>query len=210
MASNGDMIDYGDTFSYSDNVLLLSGGWRFHKKFAVGATVKILSTSAASASAKGFGADLGFMYKPFRQLGIGLSLRDFTGGSYLTWSGTSSNPTYKINPSIKVGASYTAELGKRVVSQGTKIPVSTLSFNFDVDTLYTSKSLNTYHMGFEYWYRQFAALRGGFMSNGMKFNKDYFTPTVGVGLWVYLFEIDYAFASYEISNTHYLSIITRF
>jgi hypothetical protein len=31
-----------------------------------------------------------------------------------------------------------------------------------------------------------------------------------VGLWVYLFEIDYAFANYEISTTHYLSLITRF
>lgn len=197
------------TFNYADQVLLLSGGWRFKKNFAVGASVKFLKTDAFTASASGFGADLGLIYKPIKQLGLGLSVRDFTGGSYLKWNSDSS-PTYKINPSMKVGASYTTELGKRVDAPGVKIPVSTLSINADADTLYSSKSLNTYHVGFEYWYRQFAALRGGFMSNGMKFNKDYFTPTFGVGAWVYLFEVDYAFANYEISTTHYLSVITRF
>jgi hypothetical protein len=198
------------TFNYADQVFLVSGGWRFKKKFAAGLSVKVLKTEAYTASATGFGADLGLMFKPIRQLGIGLSVRDFTGGSSLKWSGTTTNPTYKIKPSMKVGVSYTTELGKKVAAIGTKIPTSTLSINVDADTLYASKSLNTYHVGFEYWYRQFAALRGGFMSNGFKFDKDYFTPTMGVGLWVYLFEIDYAFANYEISTTHYLSLITRF
>jgi hypothetical protein len=208
-----DSPDVKGYFDYADNVLLLSGGWHFKKNFAFGLSAKLLKSGTSGAygsSATGYGADLGFLYKPVRQLGIGLSIRDFTGGSYMKWTDSPTKPTYKINPSMKVGVSYTTELGKRVESMGTKIPVSTLSVNMDMDTLYVSKSLNTYHLGFEYWYRQFAALRGGFMTDGMKFNKDYFTPTVGVGLWVYLFEIDYAFAKYEISDTHYLSVITRF
>jgi hypothetical protein len=211
--TTADSPDVKGYFDYADNVLLLSGGWHVMKNFAFGISAKLLRSGTSGAygsSATGYGADLGFLYKPVRQLGIGLSIRDFTGGSYMKWTDSPSQPTYKINPSMKVGASYTTELGKRVVSQGTKIPVSTLSVNFDVDTLYLSKGLNTSHLGFEYWYRQFAALRGGFQTDGFNFNKDYFTPTFGVGVWVYLFEIDYAFAKYEISDTSYLSVITRF
>ncbi len=198
------------TTSDVEQVALLSGGWRVAKKLALGVSLKFLRTDVFTASATGFGADLGLIYKPVKQLGIGLSFRDFTGGSYVQWKNTPTDPLQKIAPSFKIGASYTTELGKRVQTPGTKIPVSTLSVNFDADTLYISKGLNTYHFGAEYWYRQFVAVRGGFETNGFKFDKDSFAPAVGIGVWVYLFEIDYAFVNYEISPTHYLSTITRF
>jgi hypothetical protein len=196
--------------SYVDQVALLSGGWRFKKKFAVGTTLKFIKNDAFTATGTGYGADIGLMYKPKKQLGIGLSIRDFTGGSYFKWKGTNTNPLYKISPNVKFGLAYTNEIGKRVEAPGGKIPVSTLSVNFDMDTLYMSKGLNTYHAGVEYWYRQFVALRGGAATNGFKFDKDSFAPSMGVGVWLYLFEIDYAFVKYNISNTHYFSTITRF
>lgn len=193
-----------------EQVFLLSGGWKLGKKFLFGSTLKFIKHDVFTAQAIGFGADLGFLFKPIRQLGIGISARDFTGGSFVQWKNTPTNPTQKIAPNLKVGVSYVTELGKKYTTYGAKVPASTLSVNFDVDTLYSSKQLNKYHFGVEYWYRQFVALRGGFETFGFKFDKDSFAPSVGLGVWVFLFEIDYAFMNHELSPTHYLSTITRF
>jgi hypothetical protein len=52
-------------------------------------------------------------------------------------------------------------------------------------------------------------VRGGIMSKGLQFDNDNFTPSAGVGVWAYLFEIDYAFVANSIGGIHYLSLITR-
>jgi hypothetical protein len=188
---------------------LISGGWMLGKDLAVGATLKFLKDDEYTASAFGFGSDLGLIYKPIKELAFGISARDYTGGSYIQWQNTPTNPTQVLSPSLKLGVSFTKELGKRVNENGIMIPDSTITANFDVDTLYIDKGLNTYHFGMEYWYRQFVAIRAGFQSNGFQFDSDNLTLSAGVGVWVYLFEFDYAFVNYQISPTHYLSLITR-
>jgi len=195
--------------SYSDQAGLISGGWKIGKQFAVGGTVKFLKTDAYTASAFGFGSDIGFLFKPIKELSFGLVARDYTGGSYITWSNTNSNRTDVLQPSVTLGASWTEELGKRQNQGDAPVPVSTLSVNFDFDSLYVDKSLNNYHLGVEYWYRQFVAVRGGLESKGFQFDTDSFTPSAGVGVWAYLFEIDYAFVANSIGGIHYISLITR-
>jgi hypothetical protein len=114
-----------------------------------------------------------------------------------------------LQPSITAGLSYTKEFGKSS-SQGTaSVPGSTLTVDFDVDTLYAGEALNNYHFGVEYWYRQFVALRGGFETKGFQFDNDSFTPSAGVGIWAYLFEVDYAYVSNSIGGMNYISLITR-
>ncbi len=201
-------IPFGVT-SYSDQAALISGGWKLGKQFALGATIKLLKTDAASASAFGFGSDLGLIFKPMKELAFGLTARDYTGGSYIQWQGTSTNPTQVLQPSVTVGVSWTEELGKRQAQGDAPVPVSTLSVNFDADTLYAGKALNNYHFGVEYWYKQFVAVRGGFETKGFQFDNDSFTPSAGVGVWAYLFEIDYAFVANSIGGIHYISLITR-
>lgn len=198
------------TTSDVEMAALFSGGWRFAKRYAVGATIKLIKNDVYTASAFGYGSDIGFLVKPVKQLGIGLSIRDYTGGSQVKWKGTPTSPTQKIAPNVKAGFSFMHELGKRVDSVGAKVPTSTITVNADMDTLYMSKGLNKYHFGLEYWYRQFVALRGGFETHGFKFDKDAFAPSFGLGVWVYLMEVDYAYVNFEISPTHYLSVITRF
>lgn len=195
--------------SYADQAGLISGGWKIGKQFALGATIKLLKTDSYTASAFGFGSDLGFLYKPFKELSIGLVARDFTGGSYIQWQNTNTSPTQVLQPSITLGLSYTQELGKRTIANNAPVPVSTLSVNFDADSLYIDKGLNNYHFGVEYWYKQFVAVRGGFETKGFQFDSDNFTPSAGVGLWAYLFEIDYAFVANSIGGIHYISLITR-
>jgi hypothetical protein len=197
------------TTQYSDQAELISGGWKIGNQIAVGATIKLLQTNAYTASAFGIGSDFGILYKPFKELEIGLVARDITGGSYVTWSNTPTDPTQVLQPSITVGLSYTKEFGK-TSSQGTAaVPGSTLAVSFDVDTLYAGEALNNYHFGVEYWYRQFVALRGGFETKGFQFDNDDFTPSVGVGIWAYLFEVDYAYVSNSIGGMNYISLITR-
>jgi hypothetical protein len=206
------------TTQYSDQAGLLSGGWKIGKQVAIGGTIKLLKTDAYTASAFGFGADLGVIYKPMKQLSFGLVVRDFTGGSYIQWQNTTTNPTQVLEPSVSIGASYTQELGERANANSVPVPVSTLSINLDVDSLYAflpsgappdAKPLNNYHLGMEYWYKQFVAVRGGIMSKGMQFDTDSFTPSVGVGVWAYLFELDYAYINNSIGGIHYISLITR-
>ena len=171
--------------------------------------MKVLQTNAYTASAFGIGSDFGILYKPFKELGIGLVGRDITGGSYISWSNTPTNPTQVLSPSITLGLSYTKEFGKRTEVGAAPIPGSTLSVNLDVDTLYAGEALNNYHFGAEYWYRQFVALRVGFETKGFQFDNDDFTPSAGVGIWAYLFEIDYAYVSNSIGGMNYISLITR-
>ena len=195
--------------SYSDQAALISGGWKLGKQFAIGGTIKLLKTDAASASAFGFGSDLGFLFKPIKELTFGLTARDYTGGSYIQWQGTTTNPTQVLQPSVTLGASWTEELGKSQNQGEARVPVSTLTLNFDFESLYVNKSLNNYHLGLEYWYKQFFAVRGGVETKGFQFDADSFTPSAGVGIWAYLFEIDYAFVANSIGGIHYISLITR-
>lgn len=197
------------TTQYSDKAEYLSGGWKIANNLAIGASLKVLQTNAYTASAFGIGSDFGILYKPFKELGIGLVGRDITGGSYISWSNTPTNPTQVLSPSITLGLSYTKEFGKRTEVGAAPIPGSTLSVNLDVDTLYAGEALNNYHFGAEYWYRQFVALRVGFETKGFQFDNDDFTPSAGVGIWAYLFEIDYAYVSNSIGGMNYISLITR-
>ena len=197
------------TTQYSDQAELISGGWKIGNQIAVGATIKLLQTNAYTASAFGIGSDFGILYKPFKELEIGLVARDITGGSYVTWSNTPTDPTQVLQPSITVGLSYTKEFGKTAPRGTAAVPGSTLAVSFDVDTLYAGEALNNYHFGVEYWYRQFVALRGGFETKGFQFDNDSFTPSVGVGIWAYLFEIDYAYVSNSLGGMNYISLITR-
>jgi hypothetical protein len=207
--TNADSPTVVGTTQYSDQAALLSGGWKLGKQFALGATIKLLKTDAYTASAFGFGSDLGLIYKPMKELSFGLVARDYTGGSYVQWQNTTSNPTQVLKPSATIGAAYVQELGERANANTVPVPVSTLSINLDMDTLYITEKLNNLHFGIEYWYKQFVAVRGGFMSKGFQFDNDYFTPSVGVGVWAYLFELDYAYISNSIGGIHYISLITR-
>lgn len=195
--------------SYVDQFGFLSGGWKIGKQFTLGGTIKFLKTDAYTASAFGIGSDLGVMFKPVKEFTIALVGRDITGGSYITWQNTNTHPTQVLQPSLTLGLSYCQELGKRQQSNNTQVPMSTLTVNLDADTLYAGEALNNYHFGVEYWYRQFVAIRGGFETKGLQFDNDSFTPSAGVGIWAYLFEVDYAFVSNSIGGIHYLSLITR-
>ena len=203
------------TISYEDQAALISGGWKIGKQFAVGGTIKLLKTDISgsggfnSVSAFGFGSDLGVLYKPIKELSIGLVARDYTGGSYIQWSNSTTSPTQVLQPSATLGLSWTEELGNREMVNNVPTPVSTLSVNLDFDSLYVTKGLNNYHFGVEYWYKQFVAVRAGFESKGFQFDGDDFIPSAGVGVWAYLFEIDYAFVNSPIGAIHYLSLITR-
>ena len=197
------------TTQYSDKAEYVSGGWKIADQIAIGASLKVLQTNAYTASAFGLGSDFGILYKPFKELGIGVIAKDITGGSYVTWSNTPTDPTQVLQPSITVGLAFTKELGKRSEAGKAPVPASTLSVDFDVDTLYAGEALNNYHFGVEYWYRQFVALRGGFETKGFQFDNDSFTPSAGVGIWAYLFEIDYAYVSNSIGGMNYISLITR-
>ncbi len=197
------------TTQYSDKAELISGGWKLGNQIAIGATLKVLQTNAYTASAFGFGSDIAILYKPFKELGIGLVGRDVLGGSYVSWSNTPTNPTQVLSPSVTLGLAYTKEFGKRTEAGKAPVPGSTLSVNLDVDTLYAGEALNNYHFGVEYWYRQFVALRAGFETKGFQFDNDSFTPSAGVGVWAYLFEVDYAYVSNSIGGINYISLITR-
>ena len=196
------------TTSYGENAVFLSGGWKLSKQFAVGTTMKFLKTDAYTASAFGFGGDVGILFRPVKQFTIGVVCRDFFG-TRIAWQNTPTNPTDTLHPNGVLGLSYVQEMGKRETEGSSKIPVSTLSVNFDADVLYLDKGLNNYRLGVEYWYRKFVAVRGGLLCNGFNFDTDHLTPSAGIGVWAYLLEIDYAFVSTPLGGVHYLSVITR-
>jgi hypothetical protein len=194
----------------AEQVGLISGGWQIAKQLMLGVSLKLIQESLYTASAFGVGADVGFLYKPFPQFGIGLNIQNVTDGTDVQWSNTPTNPTYVVPISAKIGVSYTAQIGPEIKANNTWIPSNTITANLDVDTQYANQSLNDYHIGVEYWYHQFFAVRGGVQTYGLQFNQDNMALSAGIGVWVYLFEVDYAYVDYSISPTNYLSLITRF
>ena len=78
--------------------------------------------------------------------------------------------------------------------------------SFDVDTKYNP----VLHYGVEYWYADVAALRAGLVDRGPSFKIEDKDTSLGCGVKIVFFTVDYAFVDYELVDSHYFSVIARF
>ncbi|MBN1756399.1 OmpA family protein [bacterium] len=166
-------------------------------KFTVGTNLKMIRQNIGEYHNTGIGGDLGvlFNYKP--SIRFGMCIKDFTG-THLKWStGTWENR----KPSLRLGTAYTRE----ITSWGT------INLNGDMETRFENIrsgslislgaiSIDPY-LGGEFWLMNTFALRLGL-------ERKHFTA--GAGLKIAFFQVDYAFLSHEIDQSHRLSVTINF
>ncbi len=180
-------------FSDSENALLLSGGLRVFKGVAVGLTVKYIFGGILDSTFSGYGVDVGVLFKPIRQLKLGVNVQDALGTS-ITWQNTPSQPTDVIPLNVKIGGAFT---------QLIKAMDSRVTLALDADTKYDLRT----HGGMELWYKNTVVGRIGFI-NQQSIQQPQLT--LGAGFIAFFLELDYSYVNYDLMPLNYFSIIARF
>lgn len=202
---------FGDTqsayyFTFSKTVTFLAPlGWSYTSlpvNFSAGANLKYLShTIGDYGSGSGVGVDVGVLlqvdgaqltsYDPLGRIAFGLSVSDIAG-TRISWN-TASARTDAIKTNIRFGASLRQPIPS--------LEAHHITLALDATTLYHY----TRTVGVEYEYEnQNASLRLGYALRG-GWDGDRFTA--GAGLYLWKFNLDYAYSRYDIGNTSRISLL---
>lgn len=172
-------------------------GWQYFvlpTQLSLGTNLKVIRQELYTYSASAIGLDLGAL---LRFSAMDLFGRDYLGdfslalnfqdvsNTEVTWT-TKHEDVIPYN--VKWGLSYT---------QPIPWVASTAILSFDRDSKYGGEN----HIGLEYWLKQRLAMRLGWNRGSL---------TAGAGVKVWILELDYAFVSYELGNTHRISGAVRF
>lgn len=178
-----------ETFSNSENALLLSVGKRLAPALLVGGNIKFLNHRLASKEATGFGFDLGAMLKIGDILRIGGAVQDI--GSGIKWD-TESRLKEEFLTLTRIGISV--------------IPKTT-PLRFFADLERNQKQDTKYHIGAEYWVLKSIALRVGYNRNQITAGGSAIFPVSKANI-----QLDYAFCPDVLQQwaTHRMSMIVKF
>jgi len=176
--------------------VMLDLGWQYFEfpiDFGYGVNFKILRESIDDKSGSGIGLDAGMMVKiglenvfndpNYGQLVFGINIQDISE-TRISWN-TLSKQSDKIQRNFKYGFAFIQPLN---------FVNSEITFAFDLDTRYGGST----HFGGEYLYDKLLALRAGV-------NEGNFTAGAGIYLWK--LNLDYAFQSHDLGNTHRVSLL---
>ena len=227
-----------ESFSATDLATMLSYAWRPGENLSVGASVKVIYRGAGRfANAWGFGLDLGLMYK-LGGLSLGLVLTDATN-TFNAWTFNTAtfeqafintgneipqNSVELTRPTARVGIGYDLRVGSNL----SFLVAVDNDFYFDGPRSAAIVQLGNISLdpraGVEVSYvndedRKVASLRGGVynLQNIKDLDGEDATglfPTVGAGIWVGNFQIDYALANIgnlsENLHSHVISLKLQF
>ncbi|RLC48398.1 MAG: hypothetical protein DRH57_02290 [Candidatus Cloacimonadota bacterium] len=196
-------------FSSSDNLFqfafskhisqLVNMGWLFFEvpiDYYFGATIKYIKRDLYKFSATGTGVDLSAMIKSdlailteldwLGEIRYGINIQD-VAGTKITWD-TKSRWSDEIITNTKMGVA--------VVQPIPKIH-SVITIDYDWDNAYKYTS----HIGLELQYKKFAFLRTGYSDDDYSF---------GAGITYRRFNINYAFLTNVLANTHRVGVRISF
>ncbi|HTA16936.1 MAG TPA: hypothetical protein VK786_04250, partial [bacterium] len=129
----------------------------------------------------------------------GLNLQDLLN-SGVRWADTPGDPVENVAVNPKAGLAYALPLD---VLEDVGVQVN---LAVDVDpSSYAPSTLIRY--GAEVWYLETLALRGGLME--FTDSRRDVQPSVGAGVRLYLFQVDYAYLYYESTPIQYLDLTVR-
>lgn len=174
-------------------------GWQyfvFPTEIPLGLNVKFIRQSLFGQTSSGLGFDLGGMFRfglndllddnRLGKISMGMAVKDIFN-TRLTWN-TQNRAVANIKRSWQMGLSYFQPI-PRINGK--------LLFAYAWDKKYDS----IHHFGLEYIYRELLAVRFGL--DDQQF-------TAGIGLKVFIFNVDYAFKGHELGGSHRISAAIRF
>jgi len=160
---------------------------------SVGGAIKLLSSRLVEeASAQAYALDVGCYYRGSDKSSFGLSVQNF--GTDVTYHGGIATGEAKDQLPLTVRLGGSTELMNR--------PKHRLTGSLDL--IKSLKEDVNLHLGFEYWYKNFFALRVGYRA-------EYDYPyTGGFGVKLSQYQIDYGVAFLNtLGTTHYVSVAIR-
>lgn len=221
-APNPDAVTF---FSAADYAFFVSYARELREGLALGATAKVIRRSIGDfASAWGYSLDLGAQYRLGR-VQLGLNVQDVTG-MLQSWSvnaGQLQNLEEVFGQEMPAGG---AEIVLPVarLGAGLELPLTEelgLTLGADLDLAFDGQRAYAFHagdvsfhprLGTELSYKGVVALRAGIsdVTSSERFGTQ-LTPTVGVGLNVASFQIDYGFGDFggirqELGYSHRISL----
>lgn len=168
-------------FEDTEDALLISYSKRLSPRISLGANLKGVFHKLMDESASGWGLDLAALYRPpIKNLSLGLALKDL--GTTLNWT-TGENDSFPLR--TLAGLAYR--------------PFKKLTLCFDTH-MREDRSSET-HLGAEYQITPQFALRIGESNDNL---------TAGVGFIIARLELDYAYLSHELGDSHRFSLAMRF
>jgi len=178
----------------------------FHPDVSVGGSAKFVRKSIDEYSAWGLGVDLAVLWDVRPNWSVALNLQDATT-TFLSWSGTPTEPREYITPTAKFGTAYRREIPQ---ISGSLTLVADLDLRFE-DEAGSTFSLGgvpgDLRAGVEYWYRDRLAFRVG----SERIGDDSNPYTVGAGIRVRRLSFDYAYRSHsDLDDIHRVSGGVRF
>lgn len=221
-APNPDAVTF---FSAADYAFFVSYARQLRENLAVGASAKVIRRSIGDfASAWGYSVDVGAQYRVGRVL-LGLNVQDVTGmlQSWSVNSGALQNLEEVFGQDMPAGGSEIV-LPVARLGAGVELPLTDdlgftvgadLDLAFDGQRAYAFNAGEvSFHprLGTELSYKGVVALRAGIsdVTASERFGTQ-LTPTVGVGLNVSSFQIDYGFGDFggirqELGYSHRISL----
>jgi opacity protein-like surface antigen len=169
------------TFDDAANVGILGAGVRVHEMVSVGASVKYYYLRLDQSSAHGFGLDLGAMLHPTNYLTFGLAATDVTK-SRISWNTTTSQE----------------DVAARNIRFGSVVHLLDRHLLLTGEVAHSTVDDFSLHAGAEYWLFENLALRAGVSESRV---------LAGCGLRYNRLQLDYAFDSQDLGDTHRLSLM---
>ena len=184
-------------FNAADWAFYLSYAKKSSEDFSYGANLKIIRRENGEAGATGIGFDVGAQYRLTDRLTLGANAQDITT-TLIAWN-TGTNEL--IAPTLKLGSAYRID-----ALDGQFTPAFDVDMRFEDRASASNAHIGAvsldFHTGLEFDFRQVVAVRTGYSDLG--------TFTIGAGVHLPKFDIDYSFAKFdgteELGNTHRISI----
>ena len=178
----------------TEHALFLSFSHSLAENFFVGGNLKTIRQTVGSNSSMGFGFDFGTLYRFSNSFSVGMNLQDIAG-TYVFWDTGHKDvrkPTLKWGFALSSPIPFLAGKATLAVNQNFRFEGKNSENYFSIGEIAGSD----FQFGGEIMLLNILALRAGM-------ERENFTG--GAGFRLKFIQIDYAFVSYDLGNTHRIS-----
>ncbi|MBN2089721.1 OmpA family protein [candidate division KSB1 bacterium] len=178
----------------AEEALFLSYARQITPQLALGGSVKILRQTVGQYSSSGWGFDFGAIYDLTPRLSLALILQDAFGTTVKWNTGHADVRSINVRPGVAYRMEFPFLRSQLALASDLDIRFDHIQKNCDFHLGAASFDL---HYGAEYWLYQMLALRIGSEQKSL---------TAGAGIRLGFFAIDYAFAGFDLGNSHRISV----
>ncbi|MCI0512764.1 OmpA family protein [candidate division KSB1 bacterium] len=178
----------------AEEALFLSYARQLTPRLALGGSIKILRQNVGQYSSSGWGFDFGAIYDLTSRLSLALVLQDAFGTTVKWNTGHADVRTINVRPGVAYRMEFPFLRSQLMFASDVDIRFDHIQKNSDFHLGAASFDL---HYGAEYWLYRMLALRIGSEQRSL---------TAGAGIRLGFFAIDYAFAGFDLGNSHRISV----